>query len=39
MIDLSEESNEENIETCVKYFQRMAKMNREYRCLCIQRQS
>jgi fructose/tagatose bisphosphate aldolase len=28
MIDLSEESNEENIETCVKYFTRMAKMNR-----------
>ncbi|KAI5454128.1 Fructose-bisphosphate aldolase 1 [Naganishia albida] len=27
MIDLSEESNEENIETCVKYFTRMAKMN------------
>ena len=29
MIDLSEESNEENIETCVKYFTRMAKMNRK----------
>ncbi|BEJ16164.1 hypothetical protein CspHIS471_0507690 [Cutaneotrichosporon sp. HIS471] len=27
MLDLSEESNEENIGTCAKYFQRMAKMN------------
>lgn len=27
MLDLSEESKEENIATCVKYFQRMAKMN------------
>jgi len=27
MLDLSEESKEENIETCVKYFKRMAKMN------------
>lgn len=27
MLDLSEESDDENIETCVKYFQRMAKMN------------
>jgi hypothetical protein len=27
MLDLSEESKEENIETCVKYFQRMAKIN------------
>ncbi|GAA5833189.1 hypothetical protein JCM11251_005170 [Rhodosporidiobolus azoricus] len=26
MLDLSEESKEENIETCVKYFQRMAKI-------------
>jgi fructose-bisphosphate aldolase class II len=32
MIDLSEESNEENIATCVKYFTRMAKMNRECSC-------
>lgn len=30
MLDLSEESKEENIATCVKYFERMAKMNREY---------
>lgn len=29
MLDLSEESKEENIETCVKYFTRMAKMGRE----------
>lgn len=29
MLDLSEESKEENIEICVKYFQRMAKINRE----------
>jgi fructose-bisphosphate aldolase class II len=28
MLDLSEESKEENIATCVKYFERMAKMNR-----------
>ena len=27
MLDLSEETKEENIETCVKYFKRMAKMN------------
>lgn len=27
MLDLSEESKEENIETCVKYFKRMAKMD------------
>ena len=27
MLDLSEESKEENIETCVKYFERMAKIN------------
>ncbi|SCW02479.1 LAFE_0F07338g1_1 [Lachancea fermentati] len=27
MLDLSEESDEENIATCVKYFTRMAKMN------------
>ncbi|KAG7665197.1 FBA1 [[Candida] subhashii] len=27
MLDLSEESDDENIATCVKYFQRMAKMN------------
>ncbi len=27
MLDLSEETNEENIGTCVKYFERMAKMN------------
>lgn len=27
MLDLSEEHDEENIETCVKYFQRMAKVN------------
>ncbi|GMK55719.1 hypothetical protein CspeluHIS016_0207750 [Cutaneotrichosporon spelunceum] len=27
MLDLSEESNEENIGTCAKYFHRMAKMN------------
>lgn len=27
MLDLSEESKEDNIATCVKYFQRMAKMN------------
>ncbi|TNY18861.1 hypothetical protein DMC30DRAFT_418470 [Rhodotorula diobovata] len=27
MLDLSEESKEENIETCVKYFQRMAKVD------------
>lgn len=26
MLDLSEESKEENIETCVKYFKRMAKV-------------
>lgn len=26
MLDLSEETDEENISTCVKYFQRMAKM-------------
>jgi fructose-bisphosphate aldolase class II len=30
MLDLSEESKEENIEICVKYFKRMAKVNREY---------
>ena len=28
MLDLSEESKEENIATCEKYFKRMAKMNR-----------
>jgi fructose-bisphosphate aldolase class II len=28
MLDLSEESKEDNIATCVKYFTRMAKMNR-----------
>lgn len=28
MLDLSEESKEENIATCEKYFTRMAKMNR-----------
>jgi predicted GNAT superfamily acetyltransferase len=28
MLDLSEEPKEENIATCVKYFTRMAKMNR-----------
>lgn len=27
MLDLSEESDDENIETCAKYFTRMAKMN------------
>lgn len=27
MLDLSEESKEENIEICVKYFKRMAKIN------------
>ena len=27
MLDLSEESKEENIETCVKYFKRMAKID------------
>ncbi|GMM31305.1 fructose-bisphosphate aldolase [Martiniozyma asiatica (nom. inval.)] len=27
MLDLSEENDEENIATCVKYFERMAKMN------------
>ena len=27
MLDLSEESKEENIETCVKYFKRMAKVD------------
>ena len=27
MLDLSEESLEENVETCVKYLERMAKMN------------
>ena len=27
MLDLSEESKEENIEVCVKYFTRMAKIN------------
>lgn len=27
MLDLSEESHEENIATCAKYFERMAKMN------------
>lgn len=27
MLDLSEETDEENIETCAKYFKRMAKMN------------
>ncbi|GAB5371955.1 hypothetical protein AAMO2058_001624500 [Amorphochlora amoebiformis] len=27
MLDLSEEKDEENIETCVKYFKRMAKIN------------
>lgn len=27
MLDLSEESKEENIETCAKYFQRMAKID------------
>ena len=29
MLDLSEESKEENIETCEKYFARMSKMGRE----------
>ena len=30
MLDLSEESKEDNIATCAKYFTRMAKMNRTY---------
>jgi hypothetical protein len=29
MLDLSEETKEENIADCVKYFKRMAKMERE----------
>jgi len=29
MLDLSEESKEDNIADCVKYFKRMAKMERE----------
>jgi fructose-bisphosphate aldolase class II len=29
MLDLSEESKEENIADCEKYFKRMAKMGRE----------
>jgi fructose-bisphosphate aldolase class II len=29
MLDLSEESKEDNIADCVKYFTRMAKMNRK----------
>ena len=29
MLDMSEESKEENIEICVKYFERMAKIGRE----------
>jgi fructose-bisphosphate aldolase class II len=34
MLDLSEESKEENIEICVKYFKRMAKIGREcHRCI------
>jgi fructose-bisphosphate aldolase class II len=32
MLDLSEESHEDNIATCVKYFKRMAKMDRELHC-------
>jgi hypothetical protein len=30
MLDLSEETKEENIADCVKYFKRMAKMEREF---------
>jgi fructose-bisphosphate aldolase class II len=30
MLDLSEESKEDNIKDCVHYFKRMAKMNREF---------
>jgi fructose-bisphosphate aldolase class II len=30
MLDLSEESKEDNIKECVHYFKRMAKMGREW---------